>query len=122
MCKARETHQDLMGLLLRKTKQILGKFLLDPLPITPTPSPHTALAQHMHNRGDGPGQASLTTYARDLRELFRVPLRSQGYCAVGRGRSAFVSSKRLPDWASLELSPSVESCGCGLGPSPVRLG
>ena len=24
--------------------------------------------------------------------------------------------------ASLELSPSVESCGCGLGPSPVRLG
>ena len=31
-------------------------------------------------------------------------------------------SKRLPDWASLELSPSVESCGCGLGPSPVRLG
>ena len=26
------------------------------------------------------------------------------------------------DWASLELSPSVESCGCGLGPSPVRLG
>ena len=26
-----------------------------------------------------------------------------------------------PDWASLELSPSVESCGCGLGPSPVRL-
>ena len=30
--------------------------------------------------------------------------------------------KRLPDWASLELSPSVESCGCGLGPSPVRLG
>ena len=34
----------------------------------------------------------------------------------------FVPSKRLPDWASLELSPSVESCGCGLGPSPVRLG
>ena len=33
----------------------------------------------------------------------------------------FVPSKRLPDWASLELSPSVESCGCGLGPSPVRL-
>ena len=29
---------------------------------------------------------------------------------------------RLPDWASLELSPSVESCGYGLGPSPVRLG
>ena len=28
----------------------------------------------------------------------------------------------LADWASLELSPSVESCGCGLGPSPVRLG
>ena len=34
----------------------------------------------------------------------------------------FVPSKRMPDWASLELSPSVESCGCGLGPSPVRLG
>ena len=34
----------------------------------------------------------------------------------------FVPSKRLPDWASLELSPSVESCRCGLGPSPVRLG
>ena len=33
-----------------------------------------------------------------------------------------VPRKRLPDWASLELSPSVESCGCGLGPSPVRLG
>ena len=31
-------------------------------------------------------------------------------------------SQRLPDWVSLELSPSVESCGCGLGPSPVRLG
>ena len=31
-------------------------------------------------------------------------------------------SMSLPDWASLELSPSVESCGCGLGPSPVRLG
>ena len=28
-----------------------------------------------------------STYARDLRELLRVPLRSQGYCAVGRGRS-----------------------------------
>ena len=28
----------------------------------------------------------------------------------------------MPDWASPELSPSVESCGCGLGPSPVRLG
>ena len=28
----------------------------------------------------------------------------------------------VPDWASPELSPSVESCGCGLGPSPVRLG
>ena len=26
-----------------------------------------------------------STYARDLRELFRVPLRSQGYCAVGMG-------------------------------------
>ena len=24
--------------------------------------------------------------------------------------------------SALELSPSVESCGCGLGPSPVRLG
>ena len=34
----------------------------------------------------------------------------------------FVPRKRLPDWPSLELSPSVESCGCGLGPSPVRLG
>ena len=34
----------------------------------------------------------------------------------------FVPRKRLPDWASPELSPSVESCGCGLGPSPVRLG
>ena len=31
-------------------------------------------------------------------------------------------STRLPDRAALELSPSVESCGCGLGPSPVRLG
>ena len=38
------------------------------------------------------------------------------------GHPPFVPSKRLPDWASLELSPSVESCGCGLGPSPVRLG
>ena len=28
----------------------------------------------------------------------------------------------MPDWASLELSPSVEWCGCGFGPSPVRLG
>ena len=24
--------------------------------------------------------------------------------------------------AGVELSPSVESCGCGLGPAPVRLG
>ena len=32
-----------------------------------------------------------------------------------------VPRKRLPDWASLELSPSVELCGCGLGPSPVCL-
>ena len=40
----------------------------------------------------------------------------EGWCGEG------VPSKRLPDWASLELSPSVESCGCGLGPSPVRLG
>ena len=29
--------------------------------------------------------------------------------------SRHVPSKRLPDWASLELSPSVESCGCGRG-------
>ena len=36
------------------------------------------------------------------------------------GDPTHVPSKRLPDWASLELSPSVESCGCGLGPSPVR--
>ena len=28
----------------------------------------------------------------------------------------------MPDWASLELSPSVESCGCGLGnPAPLGL-
>ena len=40
----------------------------------------------------------------------------------GEAGTPFVPSKRLPDWASLELSPSVESCGCGLGPSPVRLG
>ena len=33
-----------------------------------------------------------------------------------------ISKKFGPDWASLELSPSVESRGCGLGPSPVRLG
>ena len=38
------------------------------------------------------------------------------------GTISLKTSKRLPDWASLELSPSVESCGCGLGPSPVRLG
>ena len=57
--KARETHRDLMGSLLRKTKQIICKFPLDPLPITPMLSPHTALAQGMHNRGEGPGQASL---------------------------------------------------------------
>ena len=31
---------------------------------------------------------------------------------------------RVLEWGAiaLELSPSVESCGCGLGPSPVRLG
>ena len=28
-----------------------------------------------------------STCVGDLRELLRVPLRSQGYCAVGRGRS-----------------------------------
>ena len=55
--------------------------------------------------------------------------RNQGPSAPGWARQLhsqrdppFVPSKRLPDWASLELSPSVESCGCGLGPSPVRLG
>ena len=54
---------------------------------------------------------------------------NQGPSAPGWGRQhhsqrdpPFVPRKRLPDWASLELSPSVESCGCGLGPSPVRLG
>ena len=54
---------------------------------------------------------------------------NQGPSAPGWGRQhhsqrdpPFVPSKGLPDWASLELSPSVESCGCGLGPSPVRLG
>ena len=54
---------------------------------------------------------------------------NQGPRAPGWGRqhhsqreTPFVPSNRLPDWASLELSPSVESCGCGLGPSPVRLG
>ena len=26
--------------------------------------------------------------------------------------------ENVPDWASLELSPSVESCGCGLGLLP----
>ena len=51
---------------------------------------------------------------------------NQGPSAPGWGRQhhsqrdpPFVPSKRLPDWAFLELSPSVESCGCGLGPSPV---
>ena len=33
---------------------------------------------------------------------------------TGADPVAFVPRKRLPDWASLELSPSVESCGCGL--------
>ena len=34
---------------------------------------------------------------------------------AGQRDPPFVPSKRLPDWASLELSLSVESCGCGLG-------
>ena len=25
----------------------------------------------------------------------------------------------MPDWASPQLSPSVESCGCGLGPGQL---
>ena len=45
-----------------------------------------------------------------------------GQSSLSAGALPFVPSKRLPDWAFLELSPSVESCGCGLGPSPVRLG
>ena len=38
------------------------------------------------------------------------------------GPQPLSSLRRAGNWASLELSPSVESCGCGLGPSPVRLG
>ena len=30
--------------------------------------------------------------------------------------------QRITVQKALELSPSVESCGCGLGPSPGRLG
>ena len=37
-------------------------------------------------------------------------------------RSAPLSEALETPKTSLELSPSVESCGCGLGPSPVRLG
>ena len=48
---------------------------------------------------------------------FKMP--SFGVSAPSKAVEAAVD---VPDWASLELSPSVESCGCGLGPSPVRLG
>ena len=51
-------------------------------------------------------------------DLVREALHERGLMK----QNAPLPSKRLPDWASLELSPSVESCGCGLGPSPVRLG
>ena len=47
-----------------------------------------------------------------LQELISLPVCSTNH----------TGAPRLPDWASLELSLSVESCGCGLGPSPVRLG
>ena len=33
-----------------------------------------------------------------------------------------INGKNLFSYLYLELSPSVESCGCGLGPYPVRLG
>ena len=37
----------------------------------------------------------------------------QGVRCHSQRETPFVPSKRLPDLASLELSPSVESCGCG---------
>ena len=61
--------------------------------------------------------------------LLSFPARgARGHAGAGAGGPGKLEggwwrkSEEAPDWASLELSPSVESCGCGLGPSPVRLG
>ena len=55
-------------------------------------------------------------------EGIRVPVTLAWEATTHREYSSLVPRKRLPDCASLDLSPSVEPCGCGLGPSPVRLG
>ena len=63
--------------------------------------------------------ASLVEHALGIEDRESEP------CQVSerRGRTQAASPGALgPDWASPELSPSVESCGCCLGPSPVRLG
>ena len=51
-----------------------------------------------------------------------------GHGCLGEGPGVLLCFHNQPSRSrglqppSLELSPSVESCGCGLGPSPVRLG
>ena len=65
-------------------------------------------------RGQGPPLAKRW----EPRGFSRV---AAGFSSYDGGDPPFVPSKRLPDWASLELSPSVESCGCGLGPAQSGL-
>ena len=73
-----------------------------------------------------------STYARDLRELFRVPLRSQGYCAVGRGRSElhwvwcsrrgpYLELRQEPQGSSPFLIPIAAPCIVGRGESGLVL-
>ena len=51
------------------------------------------------------------------REFSRAAVPVRGFHEVGRGAQG--ASRVAPGKLG---SPSVESCGCGLGPSPVRLG
>ena len=70
----------------------------------------SVLAWRIPGTGEPGGQLSMGSYR------VRHP-RAPGWGRQHHSQreTPFVPSKRLPDWASLELSPSVESCGCGLG-------
>ena len=74
----------------------------------------------IHGVAKSQTQLSNFTFTFHFHSLDRAPVWGRQHHS--QRETPFVPSKRLPDWASLELSPSVESCGCGFGPSPVRLG
>ena len=47
-----------------------------------------------------------------LQGIFQTQGLNLGLLHSGQRDPPFVPRKRLPDWASPQLSPSVESCGC----------